>query len=81
MLQAEHSAILLTFIKLPFVIKNFVMSTCMYEWTFYTVFTLYNMCLLVDRVETFLLLVPGTATSMLLISENMTVINQIRVKI
>ena len=37
MLQGEHSAILLTFIKLPFVIKIFVMS--IFEWLFYTGFT------------------------------------------
>ena len=33
----EHSAILLTFIKLPFVIKIFVLS--IFEWLFYTGFT------------------------------------------
>ena len=37
MLQGEHSAILLTFIKLPFVIKIFVFS--IFEWSFYTGFT------------------------------------------
>ena len=37
MLQREHSAILLTFIKLPFVIKIFVLS--IYEWPFYSSFT------------------------------------------
>ena len=37
MLQEEHSAILSTFIKLPFVIKIFVLST--FEWSFYTGFT------------------------------------------
>ena len=37
MLQREHSAILLTFIKLPFVIKIFVLS--IFEWLFYTGFT------------------------------------------
>ena len=37
MLQGEHSAILLTFIKLPFVIKTFVLS--IFEWLFYTGFT------------------------------------------
>ena len=37
MLQGEHSAILSTFIKLPFVIKIFVLST--FEWPFYTGFT------------------------------------------
>ena len=34
MLQGEHSATLLTFIKLPFVIKSFVLS--IFEWPFYT---------------------------------------------
>ena len=34
MLQGEHSAILLTFIKLLFVIKIFVLS--IFEWPFYT---------------------------------------------
>ena len=37
MLQAENSAILSTFIKLPFVIKIFVLS--IFEWLFYTGFT------------------------------------------
>ena len=37
MLQREHSAILLTFIKLPFVIKIFVLY--IFEWQFYTGFT------------------------------------------
>ena len=39
MLQAEHSAVLSTFIifKLPFVIKIFVLSN--FEWLFYTGFT------------------------------------------
>ena len=37
MLQGEHSAILSTFIKLPFVIKTFVLS--IFEWPFYTGFT------------------------------------------
>ena len=37
MLQGEHSAKLLTFSKLPFVIKNFVLS--IFEWLFYTDFT------------------------------------------
>ena len=34
MLQGEHSAILSIFIKLPFVIKIFVL--CIFEWPFYT---------------------------------------------
>ena len=37
MLQGEHSAILLTFIKLPFAIKIFVLS--IFERPFYTGFT------------------------------------------
>ena len=37
MLQREHSAILLTFIKLPFVNKIFVLS--IFELSFYTDFT------------------------------------------
>ena len=36
--QGEHSAILSTFIKLPFVIKIFVLS--IFEWPFYIGFTL-----------------------------------------
>ena len=39
MLKGEHSAILLTFIKLPFVIKIFVLS--IFEWPFYTGFTVH----------------------------------------
>ena len=39
MLQGEHSAILLTFIKLPFVIKIFVLS--IFEWLLKTGFTVY----------------------------------------
>ena len=35
----EHSAILLTCIKLPFVIKIFVLS--IFEWSFYTGLTVY----------------------------------------
>ena len=37
MLQEVHSAILLTFIKLPFAIKIFVLS--IFKWPFYTGFT------------------------------------------
>ena len=37
--KGGHSAILLTFIKLPFVIKIFVVSV--FEWPFYTVFTVH----------------------------------------
>ena len=38
MLQGEHSAILSTFIKLPFVIKIFVLP--IFQWPFYTGFTI-----------------------------------------
>ena len=37
MLQGEHSAILLTFIKQPFVFKTFVLS--IFEWPLKTGFT------------------------------------------
>ena len=40
MLQGEHSAILSTFIKLPFVIKNIVLS--IFEWLLKTGFTVPN---------------------------------------
>ena len=41
MLLQKHFAILLTFIKLPFVIKIFVLS--IFEWQFYTDFTVYKL--------------------------------------
>ena len=41
MLQGEHSAILLTFIKLPFVIKIFVLS--IFEWPLKTGFTVWSL--------------------------------------
>ena len=37
--EGEHFAILSTFIKLPFVIKIFILS--IFEWLFYTGFTVY----------------------------------------
>ena len=37
MFQGEYSAILSTFIKLPFVIKIFILS--IFKWPFYTGFT------------------------------------------
>ena len=40
MLQGEHSAILLTFIKLPIVIKLFVLS--IFEWPFTQVLPYHN---------------------------------------
>ena len=41
MLQSENSAILSTFIKLPVVIKSFVLY--IFEWPFYTGFTVCHM--------------------------------------
>ena len=49
MLQGEHSAILLTFIKLPFVIKIFVLS--IFERPFYTGFTVINSFKSVDKLD------------------------------
>ena len=40
MLQREHSAILSTFIKLPFIIKIFCLS--IFEWPFYTGLTVHS---------------------------------------
>ena len=48
MLQGEHSAVLLTFIKLPFVIKIFILS--IFEWLFYTVLILEIMYLYAVRM-------------------------------
>ena len=42
MLQGEHSAIFLTFIKLPFAIKTFVLS--FFEWALKTGFTVLDLC-------------------------------------
>ena len=39
MLKGEHSAIILTFINLPVVIKTLVLS--IFEWPFYILFTVY----------------------------------------
>ena len=55
MLQAEHSAILLTFIKLPFVNKIFVLS--IFEWLFYTGF---SVCVHIELIR--LTLVEHTKT-------------------
>ena len=46
LLQGEHSAILSTFIKLPFVIKILVLS--IFEWQFYTGFTVSLRCNMED---------------------------------
>ena len=52
MLQGEHSAILLTFIKLLFNIKIFVLS--IFEWLFYPGFTVHALTVCV-------LVIPGVA--------------------
>ena len=44
MLHGEHSAILSAFIKLPFVIKVFVLSM-IFEWPLYSGFTVYGISL------------------------------------
>ena len=46
MLQREHSAILSTFIKLPFFIKIFVLS--IFEWPLKTGFTVVSVAELTD---------------------------------
>ena len=51
MLQREHSAILSTSIKLPVVIKTFVLS--FFEWPFYT-----NLTVFVQSVSEFVFNVP-----------------------
>ena len=53
MLQGEHSAILSTFIKLPFVIRTFVLS--IFEWPFYTGFIVqWNLACLISDNSKFL---------------------------
>ena len=47
MLQGEHSAILSTFIKLPFVIKIFVLS--IFGWPLKTGFTVLLLCIKIDQ--------------------------------
>ena len=47
---SEHSAILLTFFKLPFVIKIFVLS--IFEWPFYTGFTVHHKARTEDKTST-----------------------------
>ena len=48
MLQGEHFAILLTFIKLPFVFKIFVLS--IFEWLLKTGFTVYYKTVLINCI-------------------------------
>ena len=47
---SEHSAILSTFFKLPFVIKIFVLS--IFEWPFYTGFTVHHKARTEDKTST-----------------------------
>ena len=53
MLQREHYAILLTFIKLPVVIKIFVLS--IFEWLFYTDFTVFSILMNNTYSQTFVI--------------------------
>ena len=52
MFQGEHSAILSTFIKLPFVNKTFVLS--IFEWSLMTGFTVYIVFDLLAQIKLFL---------------------------
>ena len=62
-LQGEHSAILLTFIKLPFDTKIFVLS--IFERPFYTCFTVY---VLTKALQSSLfLLVPSSVGGLCLV--------------
>ena len=63
MLQREHSAILSTFIKLPFVIKIFVLS--IFEWLFYTGFTVYISQGIPDRFWQCVTQYPASGKTML----------------
>ena len=49
MLLLEHSAILSTFIKLPIIIKIFILS--IFEWLFYTGFTVNCGSTIVNAVD------------------------------
>ena len=51
MLQREHSAILSTYIKLPFVIKIFVLS--IFEWPLKTSLTVIENCFLYFSTKTY----------------------------
>ena len=55
MLQGEHSEILLAFIKLPFIIKIFVLS--IFEWLLKTGFTVVNLGLPPTHCEYIVMLV------------------------
>ena len=58
MLQGENSAVLLTFIKLPFVIKIFVLS--IFEWPFYTGVTVSVLTYIADAQNKDVFLAPST---------------------
>ena len=60
----EHSALLLTFIKLPFVIKIFVLS--IFEWSFYTGFTVDYHFLHVASLGTFIIHFKKQTTNVLI---------------
>ena len=58
MLQGEHSAILSTFIKLPFVIKTFVLLT--FEWGLKTGFTVFSFWFDSIKLEWFIVNIEGS---------------------
>ena len=66
MRQREHSAILSTFIKLPVVIKTFVLS--IFQWMFYTGFTVLTE--VVGEVNIFFLPVHKNRLSVMTFSAN-----------
>ena len=77
MLLQEHSTIHLTFIKLPFVIKIFVLS--IFEWPFYTGFTVFffqMMNLIMNPTELQEACERGTFVSLITISGSMSNVSQ-----
>ena len=56
--KGKHSAILSTFIKLPFVIKISVLSV--FEWLFYTGFTVFSICKMFFKSGKFLIVFDKT---------------------
>ena len=65
MLQREHSAIVSTFITVPFVIKIFVLSN--FEWPFYTGFSVCCFQKMVKNFEKIVLSIPFYWSSMVTI--------------
>ena len=61
MLQGEHSAILLTFIKLQFVIMIFVLS--IFEWPFYTGFSVNHSLIVISLGDNIFISLDGSSVS------------------